>query len=115
MKPDALELCHQEFKNNSVRFLLAIAIEPGYFQSFEEIVQAVSLESAIPYKDLASYQKDFLRSWDEVYEKASAEAYRRENRESPNLNWFEQMQQCHQKNELLTTGNFSGDVRERKL
>ncbi len=48
MKSDALELCHQEFKNNSVRFLLAIAIEPGYFQSFEEIMQAVSLESAIP-------------------------------------------------------------------
>lgn len=91
MKSDVLELCHQEFKNNSVRFLSAIAIEPGYFQSFEEIVQAVSLESAIPYKDLVSYEKDFLRGWDEVYEKACAEAYRRKNGESPNLNWFDKL------------------------
>ena len=88
MKSDALELLSQEFRNNSAKFLLAIAIEPGYFQSFEEIMQAVSLENAIPYKDLASYEKDFLRGWDEVYGKACAEASRRKNGE-PNLNWFD--------------------------
>lgn len=54
-------------------------------------MQAVSLESAIPYKDLASYEKDFLRGWDEVYEKACAEADRRKNGESPNLNWFDKL------------------------
>lgn len=91
MKSDALQLLSQEFKKNSAKFLSVIAIEPGYFQSFEEVVQAVERESNIPYLDLASYEKDFLRGWDEVCNKACAEAYRRKNGEVPNLNWFEQL------------------------
>jgi len=91
MKSEVLQLLSQEFKNNPVRFLDAIAIEPGYFQTFDEIVQAIELEGSIPYKDLASHEKDFLRGWDEVYDKACAEADRRKNGEVPNFNWFEQL------------------------
>ncbi|MHC5763433.1 hypothetical protein [Nostoc sp.] len=90
MNPEALRLLRQEFKNNWMRFFEAISIEPGYFQSFEEVVQAVEREASIPYKDLASYEKDFLRGWDEVYGKACAEADRRKHGASPNLNWFAQ-------------------------
>lgn len=87
---EALRLLRQEFKNNCVRFLDAISIEPGYFQSFEELVQAVERESNIPYQDLESYEKDFLRGWDKMYGKACAEADRRKHGASPNLNWFDQ-------------------------
>ncbi len=68
MKPEALQLLDQEFKNNSMRFFDAISIELGYFQTFEELVQSVKREITIPYKDLASHEKDFLRGWDEVYD-----------------------------------------------
>ena len=90
MNPEALQLLRHEFKNNWLRFFEAISIEPGYFQTFEEVVLAVERESNIPYKDLASYEKDFLRGWDEVYSLACAEADRRKHGASPNLNWFEQ-------------------------
>lgn len=90
MNPLALRLLRHEFKNNWLRFFEAISIEPGYFQTFEEVVLAVERESNIPYRDLAYYEKDFLRGWDEVYSKACAEADRRKHGASPNLNWFEQ-------------------------
>lgn len=89
MKPEALNLLEQEFKNNSIRFFEAISIELGYFQTFKELVQSVKREITIPYKDLASHEKDFLRGWDEVYEKACAEADRQKHGASPNLTWFD--------------------------
>ncbi|MBE9105887.1 hypothetical protein IQ229_13335, partial [Nostoc cf. edaphicum LEGE 07299] len=49
MNPEALRLLRQEFKNNWLRFFEVISIEPGYFQSFEEVVFAVERESNIPY------------------------------------------------------------------
>ncbi len=89
MKLKALQLLEQEFKNNSARFFEAVSIELGYFQTFEELVQAVKREMTISYGDLASHEKDFLRGWDEVYGKACAEADRRKYGASPNFNWFE--------------------------
>lgn len=88
MKREALQLLEQEFKNNSVRFFNTISIELGYFQTFEELVQSVKREIIIPYKDLASHEKEFLRGWDEVYGKACVEVDRRRHGESPNFNWF---------------------------
>ena len=89
MKPEALQLLEQEFRNNSVRFFDAISIELGYFQTFEELVQDVKREMTISYGDLASHEKDFLRGWDEVYGKACAEADRRKHGANSNFNWFE--------------------------
>lgn len=90
MNVEALRLLRHEFKNNWLRFFEAISIEPGYFRTFEELLQALEREMAIPYGDLESHEKDFLRGWDEVYSKACAEADRRKHEASPNLNWFEQ-------------------------
>jgi predicted nucleic acid-binding protein len=90
MNAEALRLLHQEFKNNWLRFFEAISIEPGYFLTFEELLQALEREMAVPYGALESHEKDFLRGWDEIYGLACAEAYRRKNGASPNLNWFEQ-------------------------
>ena len=86
MKPEALQLLERKFKNNSMRFFNSISIELGYFQTFEELVQAVKREMTISYRDLASYEKDFLRGWEEVYGKACAEADRRKHGVSPNSN-----------------------------
>ncbi|MGF1981032.1 MAG: hypothetical protein RMY30_036360 [Nostoc sp. CmiSLP01] len=90
MNVEALQLLRQEFKNNWLSFFEAISIEPGYFQTFEELLQALEREMAVPYGDLESHEKDFLRGWDEVYSKACAEADRRKHGASPNLNWFTQ-------------------------
>ncbi|HEY9830534.1 MAG TPA: hypothetical protein V6D26_08145 [Stenomitos sp.] len=90
MNVEALRLLRHEFKNNWLRFFEAISIEPGYFQTFEELLQALEREMAVPYGDLESHEKDFLRGWDEVYSRACAEADRRKHGASPNLNWFEQ-------------------------
>ncbi|BAY95507.1 MULTISPECIES: hypothetical protein [unclassified Tolypothrix] len=90
MNPETLQLLRQEFKNNWLRFFEVISIEPGYFQNFEEVVFAVEQESSIPYRDLAYYEKNFLRGWDEIYGKACTEADRRKHGATPNLNWFEQ-------------------------
>lgn len=89
MKPEALQLLEREFKNNSMSFFNSIEIELGYFQTFEELVQAVKREMTISYRDLASYEKDFLRGWEEVYGKACAEADRRKHGIRPNFNWFD--------------------------
>ncbi len=89
MKPEVLQLLEQEFKNNSVRFFDTISIEFGYFQTFEELAQAVEREMSIPYKDLASHEKDFLRGWDEIYGKACAETDRRKHGASPIFDWFD--------------------------
>ncbi len=88
LNPEALHLLHQEFQDNCVRFLEAISIVPGYFLNFEEVLEAVKREMAVPYGDLASHEKDFLRGWDEVYHQACIEVYRRNNGTSPNMNWF---------------------------
>ncbi|GBE93862.1 hypothetical protein [Nostoc cycadae] len=90
MNVEALQLLRQEFKNNWLSFFEAISIEPGYFQTFEELLQALEREMAVPYGDLESHEKDFLRGWDEVYSKACAEADRRKHGASSNFNWFEQ-------------------------
>ena len=90
MNVEALRLLRHEFKNNWLRFFEAISIEPGYFLTFEELLQALEREMAIAYGDLESHEKDFLRGWDEVYSRACAEADRRKHGASPNLNWFEQ-------------------------
>ncbi|MFN6455445.1 MAG: hypothetical protein RM022_025055 [Nostoc sp. EfeVER01] len=90
MNAEALRLLRQEFKDNWLRFFEAISIEPGYFLTFEELLQALEREMAVPYGDLESHEKDFLHGWDEVYSKACLEADRRKHGISPNLNWFEQ-------------------------
>lgn len=41
---------------------------------------------AIPYGDLASHEKDFLRGWDEVYCRACVEVDRRNNGTAINQN-----------------------------
>lgn len=88
LNPEALQLLHQEFQDNCVRFSEAISIVPGYFLTFDEVLEAVRREMAIPYGDLASHEKDFLRGWDEVYHRACIEVYRRNNKTAPNPNWF---------------------------
>ncbi|WP_414516051.1 hypothetical protein [Nostoc sp. PCC 9305] len=90
MNVEALRLLRQEFKNNWLSFFEAISIEPGYFQTFEELLQALEREMAVPYGDLESYEKDFLRGWDEIYGRACAEADRRKHGANPNLSWFDQ-------------------------
>lgn len=90
MNVEALRLLRQEFKNNWLSFFEAISIEPGYFQTFEELLQALEREMAVPYEDLESYEKDFLRGWDEIYGRACAEADRRKHGANPNLSWFDQ-------------------------
>lgn len=92
LNAEALQLLSQEFKDNSVRFLEAISIEPGYFFTFDEVLEAIKREVAIPYGDLASHEKDFLRGWDEVYHRACIEVYRRKNGTAPNINWFASQQ-----------------------
>ncbi|MEH1965408.1 hypothetical protein [Nostoc sp.] len=87
---EALELLHQEFKNNWLNFFEAISIEPGYYQTFEELLKALELEMDIPYGDLKYHEKAFLRGWDKIYSKACAEADRRKHGANPNSNWFEQ-------------------------
>lgn len=90
MNVEALRLLRQEFKNNWLSFFEAISIEPGYFQTFEELLQGLEREMAVPYGDLESYEKDFLRGWDEIYGRACAEADRRKHGANPNLSWFDQ-------------------------
>lgn len=90
MNVEALRLLRQEFKNNWLSFFEAISIEPGYFQTFEELLQALEREMAVPYGDLESHEKDFLRGWDEIYGLACAEADRRKHGANPNLSWFDQ-------------------------
>jgi hypothetical protein len=90
MNVEALRLLRQEFKNNWLSFFEAISIEPGYFQTFEELLQALEREMAVPYGDLESYEKDFLRGWDEIYGRACAEGDRRKHGANPNLSWFDQ-------------------------
>lgn len=92
LNPEALQLLHQEFQDNYVRFSEAISIEPGYFLTFDEVLEAVRREMAISYGNLASHEKDFLRGWDEVYHQACIEVYRRNNGTSPNINWFASQQ-----------------------
>lgn len=88
LNPEALQLLSQEFKDNSVRFSEEISIEPGYFLTFDEVLQAVRREMAIPYGELASHEKDFLRGWDDIYHRACVEVYRRNNGTTANLNRF---------------------------
>lgn len=88
LNSQALQLLRQEFEDNCARFLQAISIEPGYFLTFDEVVQAIRREMIIPYGDLASHEKDFLRGWDEVYRRACVEVDRRKNGIALNINWF---------------------------
>lgn len=54
------------FRENSSMFLAELGIEPGFYQSIDEIVRATNHLKSLPEEELTIEEKRLIQKWEEM-------------------------------------------------